>query len=111
MFFTHSLFHSSAPFRAPRVCDRRNSHDTLEQSMGVARAAHLVLLGIVGSAQAENASECKSLGFAPSLYCSSCDKLSDLVSATDPLVNECKGCCTPDPEKGSFASATFDVCK
>lgn len=78
--------------------------------MGVAKTAHLVLLGIC-SARAENASECKSLGFAPSLYCSSCDKLSDVVSATDPLVGECKGCCTPDPEKGSFASATFDVCK
>jgi len=83
--------------------------------MGVATPNQLrlvTLLGVVSSARAEvNATECKALGFGPSLYCSSCDKLAGLVTEEDPLIGECKGCCTEDPQKGVYASATFDVCK
>jgi len=81
--------------------------------MGVATpSVGLVLIGVMGSARGEvNATECRALGFSASLFCSSCDKLATLVTETDPLVGECRGCCAEDPIKGSYASATFDVCK
>ena len=80
--------------------------------MGATRLG-LSLLLVAGSARGEevNATECRALGFAPSLYCSSCDKIAGLVTEGDALIGECRGCCTEDPVKGAFAGATFDVCK
>ena len=70
-----------------------------------------VLLVVSAKADEANASACRELGFGPSLYCSGCDKLASVVPEGDTLVDECRGCCAADPEKGVYASATFDVCK
>jgi hypothetical protein len=57
-------------------------------------------------------SECRTLGFAPSLLCSSCAKLAEFIPTGDSLLGECQSCCTDDiADNGSYSHATLDVCK
>mmetsp|Transcript_30428 Transcript_30428/g.78929 ORF Transcript_30428/g.78929 Transcript_30428/m.78929 type:complete len:81 (-) Transcript_30428:582-824(-) len=80
--------------------------------MGASPRVGLASMMLVTFVRADvNATECKTLGFAPSLYCSSCDKLAGTIAEGDPLVGECRGCCMDDPVNKGYASATFDVCK
>lgn len=53
----------------------------------------LFLLGVAVAVEEGNETACRSLGFAPSLLCSSCSKLGEFVGTEDVLVGECKGCC------------------
>ena len=79
--------------------------------MGVACVA-LLVAGAAASKPDEAA--CRSLGFAPSLVCSSCDKLGEYVAnASDPLLAECKQCCTEEAAgaSGQYNSATLDICR
>ena len=73
----------------------------------------LVLATAVLTARAESeGSDCRALGFAPSLLCSSCTKLGEHIGADDPLLAECGKCCNEDAELSStFARATLDVCR
>ena len=80
--------------------------------MGVFRAA-LPLLVAAAAAERDEAN-CTALGFAPALLCSSCDKLADVgISADDPLISECRGCCTEEVAGtgGTYANAVLDICK
>jgi hypothetical protein len=74
-------------------------------------AALLLVAGVRGEEHDEAA--CRALGFAPSLVCSSCDKLGEFVDASDSLVAECRGCCTEEVAgaSGKYASAVLDICK
>lgn len=76
-------------------------------------AALLLAGAAVAAAEKPSEAECKALGFAPSLLCSSCKKLGDFVGAEDALIGECQGCCTEDDSASAstFARATLDVCK
>ena len=77
------------------------------------RAAAVVLL--LGSAMADEANEtaCRSLGFAPSLLCSSCSRLGDYVGSEDSLVGDCKSCCTEDVSNSGtiYPRAVLDICR
>ena len=69
---------------------------------------------LLGAARAEpDEAACRALGFAPSLLCSSCDRLGDHVGLDDPLTSECRGCCVEEVNGtgGSYAQATLDICK
>mmetsp|Transcript_11046 Transcript_11046/g.24111 ORF Transcript_11046/g.24111 Transcript_11046/m.24111 type:complete len:87 (-) Transcript_11046:615-875(-) len=86
--------------------------------MGAAAPLPLLLLALAPTVQntAEDAAlseaECRSLGFAPSLLCSSCTKLAEFIPAGDSLIQECEHCCTAESaESGAYAKATLDVCK
>ncbi len=75
-------------------------------------ASALALLVAAGAAAEPNETNCRALGFAPSLLCSSCSKLAEHVGKEDALVGECEGCCNEDSSAlGVFASAHMDVCK
>lgn len=74
----------------------------------------LAALLLVSSARAESEEgSCRSLGFAPSLLCSSCGKLGEFVAADDPLLAECNGCCTEDISHSGviYSKAILDVCR
>lgn len=74
----------------------------------------LAALLLVSSARAESEEgSCRSLGFAPSLLCSSCVKLGEFVAADDPLLAECNGCCTEDISHSGviYSKAILDVCR
>ena len=78
-------------------------------------AARLLLLGVASAATQEESrpseAECRTLGFAPSLLCSSCAKLGDVLG-DDVLVRECQQCCTAeDAEAMHYAKAILDVCR
>ena len=81
--------------------------------MGAARGVSVLLLAAAARAEPSNESECRTLGFAPSLLCSACDKLSEFVPADDALVGECRGCCTEEVSghSGTYAQATLDICR
>ncbi|KAL1520223.1 hypothetical protein AB1Y20_023693 [Prymnesium parvum] len=68
---------------------------------------------LLASALADDANEtaCRALGFAPSLLCSSCTKLSEFVGAGDALFHECRGCCTEDFSNAGivYSRAVLDV--
>ena len=80
--------------------------------MGCASAAVVFALASATSESPPTEAECRALGFAPSLLCSSCVKLGEFIPADDPLLGECEQCCTPEAAgAGAFARATLDVCK
>lgn len=76
-------------------------------------SALLVVAASTASAEPAAEAECAALGFAPSLLCSACDKLSDAVGADDALITECRGCCTEEVNGtgGTYAKATLDICR
>ena len=81
--------------------------------MGYSRCC-LTLLVASAAADGPDEAACRELGFAPSLVCSSCDKLGEYVGdASDALVAECRQCCTEEAAgaSGVYASATLDICK
>ena len=43
--------------------------------------------------------ECRSLGFAPNLVCTLCDKLAE--NGLSALTDDCKNCCRTDSSEGS----------
>ena len=81
--------------------------------MGVYRSAVVLLCYAQVAADDANETECRALGFGPSLLCSSCHKLSEFVGESDPLVGECTGCCKEESDHASvvYASAVLDVCR
>ena len=82
--------------------------------MGVYRSAVVLLCyAQVAAADDANETECRALGFGPSLLCTSCHKLGEFVGESDPLVGECTGCCKEDSDHASvvYASAVLDVCR
>ena len=81
--------------------------------MGVYRSAVVLLCCAQAAADDANETECRSLGFGPSLLCTSCHKLGEFVGESDPLVGECAGCCKEESDHASvvYASAVLDVCR
>ena len=82
--------------------------------MAVGRRVPAAVVLLLGTARAEaDEVACRKLGFAPSLLCSACDKLSEFVPADDALVGECRGCCTEEVSghSGTYAQATLDICR
>ena len=81
--------------------------------MGVYRSAVVLLCYAQVAADDANETECRALGFGPSLLCSSCHKLGEFVGESDPLVSECTGCCKEESDHASvvYASAVLDVCR
>ena len=81
--------------------------------MGVYRSAVVLLCYAQVAADDANETECRALGFGPSLLCSSCHKLGEFVGESDPLVGECTGCCKEESDHASvvYASAVLDVCR
>ena len=82
--------------------------------MAVGRRVPAAVVLLLGTARAEaDEVACRKLGFAPSLLCSSCDRLGDHVGLDDPLTSECRGCCVEEVNGtgGSYAQATLDICK
>lgn len=75
-------------------------------------AATLLLLGAAARADPNaSAEECRALGFAPSLSCSSCAQLQQHVNDAA-LLGECRQCCSEDASADSvYAKAQIDVCK
>ena len=75
--------------------------------------APVALLVAAAAAERQDEATCRSLGFAPSLLCSSCDKLVEHVPAEDPLIGECRSCCTEEVTGtgGTYSQAVLDICK
>ena len=73
----------------------------------------LVVSAAASTAAQPDEAKCKSLGFAPSLLCSACDKLGEFVPADDALIGECRGCCTEEVNGtgGTYAKARLDICR
>ena len=80
--------------------------------MGLLRGAGLLLVAAsCAAAEETNESACRSLGFGPSLLCSSCGRLGEFVGEDDSLVGECKGCCVEDVSSSAtvFPKAVLDI--
>lgn len=72
--------------------------------------AAFLSLALWGRAQA---SSCDDLGFSPSLLCTACTKLADVIGEGDPLVADCQRCCSEEAAQGTgrYARAVLEVCK
>lgn len=81
-------------------------------AMAVGAPIWLVLSSAAASTDGPGSERCRSLGFGPSLLCTSCTKLAEHVGKDSTLVEECAGCCTDEAQRAShFAKAVLDVCK
>lgn len=100
-----------------RPCVRGDTAGAVVRSwarpMGVYRSAVVLLCCAQVAADDANETECRALGFGPSLLCTSCHKLGEFVGESDPLVGECTGCCKEESDHASvvYASAVLDVCR
>ena len=70
------------------------------------------LLATATVAPAPSVGQCRELGFSDMLVCSRCDKLEDFLSKGDPLLAECRDCCTQDDsESSTYSKIVLEVCQ